>query len=50
MERDHVCPRCGKNDWELKTRQSKYESGPIRDTSLIEEWCCAGCDYYEIKK
>jgi hypothetical protein len=45
-QRDHACPRCNKNEWELKTRPGKAGSGGVWDTGEVKEWVCT-CGYFE---
>lgn len=43
---DHPCPKCGKNEWELKTRPGKSGSADVWDTGEVKEWVCP-CGYFE---
>jgi hypothetical protein len=47
-KREHACPRCGKNEWELQTRPGKAGTGKVWDTGEVKEWVCL-CGYYERK-
>ena len=44
--RDHACPRCGKNEWEMKTRPGKAGSGEVWNTGEVKEWVYT-CGYFE---
>jgi hypothetical protein len=52
-KRDHECPNCHKNEWELKTRQNKSgtgtPSGDVWNTADVQEWFCP-CGYRERKE
>jgi hypothetical protein len=43
---DQACPKCGKDEWELKTRPGKAGSGEVWNTGEVREWVCP-CGHFD---